>query len=369
MAMARPPDAPGYLRQLRACCDWARDRTCGSSPHPQLDLSSVTIKVATYPYEGDDVLLGAARLAKTPYKVQYQYLASGALQSQAVDAGVADIGRASGISNALIAATGKVNFRSVATLKIGTSEQDTVVLKSSGITSVAQLKGKKVAYIPDTTPQFFLLKQLQAVGLAWSDITPVSFTQPSNGLAALLSGDVSAFATFGDVATAEQHGAVILSSGRAYLKASLGALQGSYNVYLPDLKNAGKMTAIADFIARVNTAMAWARSHPTQYSAIVAKNTDQPLAVELASFQGEEASGNSAVVPNVPAAVSTEEDYAAAFVAAGSVKGPVNVAGTFSNVISKALAADEATYEKEYPSYFVVPAYAKSGEYNTPAGG
>jgi hypothetical protein len=45
------------------------------------------------------------------------------------------------------------------------------------------------------------------------------------------------------------------------------------------------------------------------------------------------------------------------------------VAGTFSNQINSAIAADEAAYEKEYPSYFVVPAYAKSGEYNTSAGG
>jgi sulfonate transport system substrate-binding protein len=336
---------------------------------PQLDLSSVVVKVATYPYEGDDVLLGAAGLAKTPYKVQYQDLASGALQTQAVNAGIADIGRASGISNALFAATGKVHFRSVATLKIGTSEQDTIVLKSSGITSVAQLKGKSVAYIPDTTPQFFLLKQLQAAGLSWSDIKPVPFTQPADGLAALLSGSVSAFATFGDVATAEQHGAVILSSGGPYLKGSLGALEGSYNAYLPDLSNPAKMAAIADFIARVNTAMAWARSHPTQYSSVVAKNTDQPLAVELSTFEGEEASGNSEVVPNVPAAVSTEQGYANAFISVGAIKGPVNVAGTFSNQINSAIAADEAAYQKEYPSYFVVPAYAKPGEYNTSAGG
>jgi hypothetical protein len=75
------------------------------------------------------------------------------------------------------------------------------------------------------------------------------------------------------------------------------------------------------------------------------------------------------VVPNVPAAVSTEQGYANAFISVGAIKGPVNVAGTFSNQINSAIAADEAAYEKEYPSYFVVPAYAKSGEYNTSAGG
>src|ERR1700722_15911811 len=109
------------------------------------NLAGVTLKVATYPAQGDNVLLQAAGLATTPYQVQYQLLASGALQSEAVNAGTADLGRASGISNALLAAGGDDNFVSVATLKIGTAEQDTIVLKSSGITSVKQLKGQKVA--------------------------------------------------------------------------------------------------------------------------------------------------------------------------------------------------------------------------------
>src|ERR1700685_3958694 len=81
---------------LSACASMLAVTGLGAVPalaaaRSQLDLSSVVIKVATYPYEGDDVLLGAAGLAKTPYKVQYQDLASGALQTQAVNAGIADI--------------------------------------------------------------------------------------------------------------------------------------------------------------------------------------------------------------------------------------------------------------------------------------
>jgi sulfonate transport system substrate-binding protein len=325
------------------------------------NLSGVTLKVATYPAEGDNVLLQAAGLANTPYQVQYQLLASGALQSEAVNAGTADLGRASGISNALLAAAGDDNFVSVATLKIGTAEQDTIVLKSSGITSVKQLKGQKVAYIPDTTPQFFLLKQLKAAGLKWSDITPVAIEQPADGLAALLSGSVVAFATFGNVATAETQGAKVLASGGPYLADKLGALQGTYNLYKPDLNDPAKLAAVADFLARVDTAAAWARSHPTQYAQIVATNTDQPLATELATFKGEEASGNTWVGPNSPQSIGTEQDYANAFVSVGVIK-PFNVATVFTDKLSKAIATDEAAYRKKYPSDFVVPAYAKSGE-------
>jgi sulfonate transport system substrate-binding protein len=321
-----------------------------------VNLSNVSISDATYPLQGDDVLLKAAGLDNTPYKVSYQDLASGGLQTQAVSAGAADIGRGSGVANALIAAAGPIHFFSVATLKISTYQQGTIVLKSSGITSVAQLKGQKVAYVPNTTPQYFLLKQLQAAGLSWSDITPVPL-DPSTGLAALLSGSVAAFATFGNINTAETQGAVLLADGGPYLKGRLGALQGTYNAYAADLKNPGKEAAIADFIARVNTAFAWTRSHATQWAAVLAKNTQQPEATVLANFEGSEKAANSWVGPNTAEAISNEQDYGNAFLQTGVITTPIDAASTFSNKLSAQIAADEAKYQKQYPSYFAKPSW------------
>ncbi|HWB21940.1 MAG TPA: ABC transporter substrate-binding protein [Gaiellaceae bacterium] len=326
-----------------------------ASPH-DVNVSNVTLNVATYPLQGDDVLLKAAGLDKTPYKVKYQDLSSGGLQTQAVNSGVADIGRGSGVANALVAAAGPIHFFSVATLKISTYQQDTIVLKSSGITSVAQLKGQKVAYVPNTTPQYFLLKQLQAAGLSWSDITPVPL-DTSTGLAALLSGSVAAFATFGNVNTALTEGATVLADGGPYLKGRLGALQGTYNAYAADLKNPGKEAAIADFIARVNTAFAWTRSHATQWAAILAKNTSQPQATVLANFEGSEKAANSWVGANTAEAISNEQDYGNAFLQTGVITSPVDAASTFSNKLSGQIAADEAAYQKKYPSYFAKPSW------------
>ncbi|HXW80698.1 MAG TPA: ABC transporter substrate-binding protein [Acidimicrobiales bacterium] len=367
------PGAASSTRQLRgkrtvlagaaaltiSVSGWPAVASASTSPP---SLASVTIKVATYPLEGDDVLLKAAGLYDTPYNVQYEYLASGALQSEAVNAGTADIGRASGISNALLAASGDKNWLSVASLRIGTDEQDTVVMKSSGITSVAQLKGKQVGYVPDTTPQYFLDKQLQAAGLNWNSIHAVPFTQPTSGLAALIAGDISAFATFGNVATAESKGATILASGGPYLSGVFGGLQATYNEYKGDLNNSAKDAAIADFISRVDTALAWARSHPTQYASILAKNLNEPPSIALADFEAGEESSNSWVGPNSAAAVTSEQGYASAFESIGVIHGALNITGTFTNQLSSAIAADEAKYQTEFPSYFVVPAYAKSGE-------
>jgi sulfonate transport system substrate-binding protein len=68
-----------------------------------------------------------------------------------------------------------------------------VVPKDSPITSVDQLKGKKIAATKGTDPYFFLLRSLNAVGLSGSDVEVVNL-QHADGKAALERGDVDAWA-------------------------------------------------------------------------------------------------------------------------------------------------------------------------------
>jgi sulfonate transport system substrate-binding protein len=68
-----------------------------------------------------------------------------------------------------------------------------VVPKDSPITSVEQLKGKKVAATKGTDPYFFLLRSLNAVGLSGSDVEVVNL-QHADGKVALERGDVDAWA-------------------------------------------------------------------------------------------------------------------------------------------------------------------------------
>lgn len=68
-----------------------------------------------------------------------------------------------------------------------------VVPKDSPITSVEQLKGKKIAATKGTDPYFFLLRSLNAVGLSASDVEVINL-QHADGKAALERGDVDAWA-------------------------------------------------------------------------------------------------------------------------------------------------------------------------------
>ncbi|MER7282283.1 aliphatic sulfonate ABC transporter substrate-binding protein [Dactylosporangium sp. NPDC000244] len=68
-----------------------------------------------------------------------------------------------------------------------------VVGRDSPITTVAQLKGRKVAATKGTDPYFFLLQSLQQAGLTPKDVEVVNL-QHADGKAALERGDVDAWA-------------------------------------------------------------------------------------------------------------------------------------------------------------------------------
>src|SRR5215213_7235477 len=68
-----------------------------------------------------------------------------------------------------------------------------VVPKGSEITSLDQLKGKKIAATKGTDPYFFLLRALGTVGLTQNDVEIINL-QHADGKAALERGDVDAWA-------------------------------------------------------------------------------------------------------------------------------------------------------------------------------
>ncbi len=66
-----------------------------------------------------------------------------------------------------------------------------VVSKNSGIKSLKDLKGKKVAYMRGATPQMYLVRVLAEAGLTFDDVEAVNASLP-DGLSTLASGGVDA---------------------------------------------------------------------------------------------------------------------------------------------------------------------------------
>jgi sulfonate transport system substrate-binding protein len=108
-----------------------------------------------------------------------------------LNAGSIDFGSTAG-SAALVA---RINGNPIKSIYVFSRPEWTalVTTKDSKITTVADLKGKRVAVTRGTDPHIFLVRALLDAGLTEKDITPV-LLQHADGKTALIRGDVDAWA-------------------------------------------------------------------------------------------------------------------------------------------------------------------------------
>lgn len=123
-------------------------------------------------------------------------------------AGALDVGSTAG-SAALLA---RSNGSPIKTIDIYTQPEwaALAVAPNSSITSVADLKGKKVAAKKGTDPYFFLLQALTVAGLSATDVTVENLAH-ADGKTALFNGSVDAWAGLDPIlAGAETEGAKLV---------------------------------------------------------------------------------------------------------------------------------------------------------------
>jgi sulfonate transport system substrate-binding protein len=96
---------------------------------------------------------------------------------------------------------------------LGTQE-GIVATSKSGVASIADLKGKKVAYNQAGTGEYLLRKALAEQGLGWDDVKAVNLP-PADAATAFASGQVDAWATWGNffATAATSNGAKVVSTG------------------------------------------------------------------------------------------------------------------------------------------------------------
>src|SRR5436190_14332272 len=108
-----------------------------------------------------------------------------------LNAGSIDFGSTAGAA----ALVGKINGNPIKSIYVYSRPEWTALVtrKDTPITTIAQLKGKRVAVTRGTDPHIFLVRALQSAGLTERDITPVLLQHP-DGKTALIRGDVDAWA-------------------------------------------------------------------------------------------------------------------------------------------------------------------------------
>jgi len=192
-----------------------------------------------------------------------------------LNSGSSDFASTSGIS----AVVSRANGQPVKTVYIfNTQEASTLLVrKDSPVTSVTQLKGKKVAATKGTDPFFFLLRTLHAHGLSKKDIEIVHLQHP-DGRVALEQGQVDAWAGLDPFIAATE------------LEA------GSKTIYRnPDFSSYGFLNTTDQFIAKYpdhlqrviniyERARRWILANQTEAIAIVAEESKQSKEIIARQF-------------------------------------------------------------------------------------
>jgi len=123
--------------------------------------------------------------------VNWSEFVSGPPLLEALNVGSIDLGP-TGETPPIFAQAAGTNLVYVVNIPPGGKGSGLIVLKDSPIKTLADIKGKRVAYSRGTANTYFLVKILSEVGLTFNDIEPVNLAIP-DGRAALFNRSVDAF--------------------------------------------------------------------------------------------------------------------------------------------------------------------------------
>ncbi|MFC8358622.1 ABC transporter substrate-binding protein [Streptomyces griseorubiginosus] len=328
----RASAALALLLPFAAACGGKATATSASAS----DQSSVTLRVGATGWKVEEALLRFAHLDDTPYKVKWSLFQGGDQQLQAIRAGALDVAESSEIPPIFASADGRPNFKVVAVQRGSTLNQEVVVPEGSEATDIADLKGKKVGYVQNTTAHYFLYELLKQAGLKWTDIDAKPLL-PNDGLAALNGGSIDAFASYGtSIITAHQQGATTIGSGKDILSGNfLWTARDSV------LKSAGQRAATADLIARITQAYAYVRDgRQNAFAKVIATTTHQPLAQAEKDFRAQQAQRPTQARTVGDDTIASQQKVADVFAELGALRSPLDVKSFWSRELNTDLNTD-----------------------------
>jgi sulfonate transport system substrate-binding protein len=259
-----------------AAASTSASASASASPSSSVNLSSVTLNVGDQKGTGAEAILKAAGLLSTlPFHVNWSDFTSGPPMLEAMASGSVDVG---GVGDAppVFAAAGGEGVEIVGAREVPTGDQDAILVpKGSSITTIAQLKGKKIAYGSGSSGNYQMLTVLTAAGLTTKDVTLVNL-QPAEALAAFTSGSVDAWDIWPPYVqqAVAQDGAKVLARGSQY------GSPYSYEVASKAaVANPAKAAAIQVYLATLDKAYVWAEKNPDAWGTAWAAATGLPASI------------------------------------------------------------------------------------------
>ena len=206
------------------------------------------------------------RLAEQGVGVKWTEFPAGPVLREGLNVGSIDFGTV-GEAPPIFAQAAGANLVYVGNEPASPASEAIVVPKGSGLRTLADLKGKKIALNKGSNVHYLLLKALEKAGVAYADIQPV-FLPPADARAAFERGSVDAWAIWDPflAAAEKQLGARVLADGKG--------LVANYQFYLASRtyaeKNPEILRIVLDEVAKVDD---WGRNNPDEVATILSAQT------------------------------------------------------------------------------------------------
>jgi len=214
--------------------------------------------------EASGVLEGA------PYTVDWKHFQAAAPLAEALSTGALDVGFL-GDSGFLFLAAKQAPVKLIGVSRQNPETIALLVPKDSPVKTIADLKGKKVAYWPGAWSQQLTLRALEKADLP-EDYVDFIKLMPIDAAAALPQGSIDAFPVWEPYISQQ-----ILFSGARPILTAKNLMPGLSAIAASTPSIDSKREAIADFLVRLKKARAWVDNHTDEYADLWAKkaNLDQ----------------------------------------------------------------------------------------------
>lgn len=264
---------------------------CGDSAHAPRSLSDVTLTIWHNRTTAENFMRAAGQTGAS-YRTRNADLPGGPALLGGYAAGALDYAYMSQIVAAFAVDAG-TPLKIIATYTGDVNSAGILIQKASHARTIADLRGRTVAYTPATNEHYYLLKYLELAGLRLEDIQPVGLAT-SDINSAFTRGHVEARVTVGGiVALLAQR-----QLGARWLARSIGAFNSGnccMTAHEDALADPYKRQAIADYLRREQATWDWIDGHTEEWARISAQVSEVPA--ELFRELAREKSRPARIIP------------------------------------------------------------------------
>jgi len=248
------------------------------SAHAGFAAQPVTLRIGDVKGDRLVALKASGELQHLPYHLTLSSFDSGAPVQEALNAGALDVGFTGDLPFLYVFAAG-APVKAVGAWKNNPDSIALITRPDSGIHSLSDLKGKRIAVNRGGWGEYLLLGLLQKAGLTRTDVS-IRYLTPTDGRAALSSGSVDAWIPWEPYLSS----ALLLDNAqRVPGGGGKGIMSGySFVIAREEAIHSDKRAAIEDLLTRLAKAQRWAQQHPQQFSVALADELQMPRNVTQA---------------------------------------------------------------------------------------